>query len=295
MLPEGYRKLDDYRLTRDVAISWTIIGNIAFLGVLALFQKLADFSLHFWDVNALKLSWFIILPAIILTAVTHEFIHGIGVKWFGGKPKYGVGIAFWFMPYFYCTADDYFLRDKFIVFAALPTIVLTLFGMLLIFFFPQFSSLFVAIFAFNFVGGIGDAWLIKNVLRYPKHVYVKDEKHGNIIYGTADDKPLLIKKKVNPVMAFINGFFVGAIYFAVFSVVLSVALMIAKVDHFVIGVNSKATIESLNFWDALLNPFIYERSIATNPFWTILIGLIFGVLRVLDLRKESKQETNSTA
>jgi hypothetical protein len=37
---------------------------------------------------------------------------------------------------------------------------------------------------------VGDLWVIRNILRCPKHVLVEDRKNGVIIHGKGTDKPM---------------------------------------------------------------------------------------------------------
>ena len=104
------------------------------------------------------------------------------------------------MPYFYTTSEDYFPRNKFIIFAALPSIVLTLLGILLIFFIPQLTPLFFFPLMVNLLGGIGDALVDKQCLRYAKHVYVLDKKHSNEVFGYSEDA-LVPKHKKQTVLS----------------------------------------------------------------------------------------------
>ena len=37
------------------------------------------------------------------TLVLHELVHGFAMRWYGAQPRYGVGVAAWFLPYAYAT------------------------------------------------------------------------------------------------------------------------------------------------------------------------------------------------
>lgn len=271
MLPDGYKKLDEYKLTRDLAITMQFLGGAASILVFYLFQQLADFSLLFWNAQEINFDWYILLPITLMVFIIHELVHGIGVKWAGGKPKYGVGLAFWILPYFYCTSDQYFPRNKFLFFAALPTVVLTLVGICLTFFLPQFSQLFVIGFTANFVGGVGDCWLIGNVLRYPKHVLILDQKNSNTIYGKETDTPLLQHKEVSVPVAFLKGIFEGLMYFFFISIFLGIALSIGS--HY--NKNLPGTPGEVSFTFSL-------------PLLVVIVAII-GVVRARQARQNNKK------
>jgi hypothetical protein len=268
-LPEGYQKLDEYKLTRDIAIIFQFVGNVAAIFVLYLFNIWSNFSLNFWNINKIDFPFYIVLLFVLATFVLHELVHGLGVKWAGGKPKYGAGIAFWVMPYFYCTSDDFFPRNKFIFFAALPSLLLTPIGLLLIFFLPQFSNIFTWAFTANFVGGVGDAWLISNVLRYPNHVYIKDEKHSNIVYGRSADTPILTKKKDSIRVALLKGLFEGIMYSFFISIILGISFSLGS--PYLTNLPTSAQ----NNFDSGLNVL------------SVVIILFFIVVRTLQARKIS--------
>jgi hypothetical protein len=58
--------------------------------------------------------------------------------------------------------------------------------------FPSIAHWVFIPFVVNASGAVGDLWLTRNVLRFPKHVLMEDKTSGLIIYGKETDKPMNI-------------------------------------------------------------------------------------------------------
>jgi hypothetical protein len=111
---------------------------------------------------------------------------------YGGKPRYGAGIAHYILPYLYTTTKTRFLRNQFIAIAIAPLVVISLVGICLMAALPSIAHWIFIPLVLNASGAVGDLWVIRNVLRYPKHVLLEDRKTGLIIYGKETDKTLNI-------------------------------------------------------------------------------------------------------
>ena len=111
---------------------------------------------------------------------------------YGGKPRYGAGIAHYILPYLYTTTKTVFLRNQFIVIAIAPLVVISLVGIGLMAALQSIAHWIFIPFVVNASGAVGDLWVTRNVLRYPKHVLMEDKKSGLIIYGKETDKPMNI-------------------------------------------------------------------------------------------------------
>ena len=81
----GYEKLEDFKLTRDLAFKWQALAALGSFVVAFLLQLFSDFSLEFWHVKEINISWYVIVLATLLTVITHELVHGIGVSWLEGS------------------------------------------------------------------------------------------------------------------------------------------------------------------------------------------------------------------
>ncbi len=126
------------------------------------------------------------------TIVLHELIHGAFMSKYGGKPSYGAGIAYLILPYFYATSKTVFPRNQYIVIAIAPLVVISLVAIGIMAAFPSIAHWMFIPFIINASGAVGDMWMTRNVLRYPKHVILEDRKTGLIIYGKETDKPINI-------------------------------------------------------------------------------------------------------
>jgi hypothetical protein len=119
-----------------------------------------------------------LLGAILLTLVLHELVHGLAIRIFGARPKYGV---IWQGLMFYASAAGHaFQRNHYIVVALAPLVVGSLLGgVLLALPLPPAVLWIISVCAaINAAGAVGDVWITTVVLRYSVHAYVVDEKDG---------------------------------------------------------------------------------------------------------------------
>ena len=123
-----------------------------------------------------------ILAGVAVTVVLHELIHGITMRRYGAKPKYGV---LWSGLMFYATAAGFaFRRNDYLKVALAPLLVLSLI-VLVVLAMPisaNLATLLIICGSFNAAGAIGDLWITRIVLRYPAHAYVIDERDGVRIF-----------------------------------------------------------------------------------------------------------------
>lgn len=187
------KELGKLEWSKEVVV--TLIG----MGTLALFAFgfffTALYTLFTGEVGFSFTSGGAILISVALffgTLVLHELIHGVFMSIYGGKPSYGAGISYFILPYFYTTTKTVFLRNQLIVIALAPLVVISLVAIGLMAAFPSIARWMFIPFVVNASGAVGDLWLTRNVLRYPKHVLMEDRKSGLIIYGKETDKPLNI-------------------------------------------------------------------------------------------------------
>ena len=183
-------------LSRELTLQWTVVSTLGFLVALGLFGALygvltgAEASLSFRAANvgwwnlALELLVFVVLVTAII--VPHEWVHGLAIRYYGGEPRYGVGLAHFVLPYAYATTDHRFSRNQFVVVALAPLVVLTLVGVALLVAFGW--GWLVVPLAANAGGAVGDLWMVLTVLGYPSHVSVEDSTTGVRILGRPDDR-----------------------------------------------------------------------------------------------------------
>lgn len=189
--------LADLQLSRSLTIQWTVVGTMGFgvfLGVFsAIYQLLTGQTASYrfappgveWWIDPLNMLVVIFLVTVIL--VPHEWLHGLAIRYYGGKPRYGVGLAHFILPYAYATTDHRFTRNQFFVVLLTPLVVMTLVGVPLMIVF-EWGWLVLPL-AANAGGAVGDLWMTLTLLSYPSHVRVQDHKTGVQIIGTEGDRP----------------------------------------------------------------------------------------------------------
>jgi hypothetical protein len=119
---------------------------------------------------------------IVLTLILHELIHGLAMRLYGARPRYGV---IWKGLMFYATSPGFaYRRNSYIVIALAPFVVisfLVVLGMGLL-----QGTLWVALLAvcgtINASGAIGDLYMTMIVLRYASTARVIDERDGIRVY-----------------------------------------------------------------------------------------------------------------
>ena len=184
-----------FRLTHELAFWWASLGVALFfitlLGISTVYALIharswsASISFEFDQVWGL--GW-LVVGAIALpfaTIAVHEGIHGLAFKWFGGNPRYGVGVKY-LLPYAYATAPGQkFSRNAFLAILLAPLVVIDSVAAILMVLFPQLSWL-VWVIALNTSGAIGDLWIAAIACRYPASVSIEDLQEGFAIYAPHD-------------------------------------------------------------------------------------------------------------
>jgi hypothetical protein len=123
-----------------------------------------------------------ILVGLPLTFLLHELAHGLVMRWFGARPRYGV---LWMQLMFYATAPGYaFPRNAYLAVALAPLVGLSLLGVLgmVILRGTFWVGVLALCAAINGSGAIGDLWITMIVVRYPPQAYVIDERDGIRMY-----------------------------------------------------------------------------------------------------------------
>lgn len=120
----------------------------------------------------------ICLAGVVATIVLHELVHGLTMMWCGARPRFG---ALWKALAFYATAPKYaFQRNSYILVALAPLVGLSCLSILGMFFLrgTGWVALLTLCAILNGGGAAGDLWLVSIALRYPKTVYIVDERDG---------------------------------------------------------------------------------------------------------------------
>lgn len=194
--PDAEAVLSELKLTRGLTIQMFFIGTLGFLVAFGLFQGLYQvatdqtMSLQFvtgfggWN-DVLNILVILFLATVIL--VPHELIHGFVFQYYGGEPRYGVGVAYYILPFAYTTTDHRFTRDQFLVVLLAPLIVMTAVGVPLMLVF-EWGWLILPL-AANAGGAVGDIWMTVMLLGFPSRVSVEDHEAGVRIIGRTVDRP----------------------------------------------------------------------------------------------------------
>lgn len=180
-LPDNYEEVLYWKLSQHKTL--LVVLNVVGLALMGLALPLFFAWARMWHLGIVSLELSLLqmvaaLLAIALTIVLHELTHGLALRAYGARPKYGV---MWQEMMFYATAAGYaFRRNAYIVIALAPLVGLSLVGMgLLMLPIPDWLLLIVVFSAALNVGSaIGDLWLVRVALGYPPVAYVVDEKDG---------------------------------------------------------------------------------------------------------------------
>lgn len=189
--------LADLDLSRSLAIQWTLVGTMGIAVALGAFSGVYQFATGEpasyalgpggadWWIGPLNVLAVLLLAFLIV--VPHEWLHGLAIRYYGGEPRYGVGLAHFVLPYAYATTDHRFSRNEFLVVCLTPLVVITAVGVPLMVVF-EWGWLVLPL-AANAGGAVGDLWMATVLLGYPSHVRAEDHETGIRILGRADDRP----------------------------------------------------------------------------------------------------------
>jgi len=189
--------LADLELTRGLTIQMTCLGTLGLIVATTLlsglYQTVTGHAATFqfapagveWWTSALDVLVILFLGTVIL--IPHEWLHGLAIRYYGGEPKYGVGLAHFILPYAYATTDHEFTRNQFIVLLLTPLVVMTVVGVPVMLIF-EWGWLIVPL-AANAAGAIADLWMTMTLLGVPADARLQDHANGVRIYGRASDRP----------------------------------------------------------------------------------------------------------
>jgi hypothetical protein len=191
------RVLADLELTRGLTIQMLAIGTLGMLVGWTLFSGLYQFTtgnpvtFQFapesvgWLATPVNILVLVFLGTAIL--VPHEWLHGLAIRYYGGEPRYGVGVAHFILPYAYATTDHEFSRNQFIVVLLTPLVVMTLVGIPLMVLL-EWGWLAIPL-TLNAAGAVADIWMTLIVVSYPAHIRIVDHEAGVRILGRDSDRP----------------------------------------------------------------------------------------------------------
>jgi hypothetical protein len=188
--------LADLEMTRGLTIQLTAVGTLGMVVAWGLFSALYELGtgqaavlrlvppeVGWWSV---AVNVFVVLILGTGFIVPHEWLHGLAIRYYGGKARYGVGVAHFILPYAYATTEHKFSRDQFIVVLLTPLVVLTCVGV------PVMIGLgwglLIVPLTLNAAGAVADVWMTLSVLSYPAHVRIVDHKDGVRVLGHETDR-----------------------------------------------------------------------------------------------------------
>ena len=155
-----------------LSIPLAFVFGIVFFFFISLFGKPPEF------VSIDPIQSVVLLVGILLVFVLHEITHGVAMKAFGAKPRYGI---IWKGLMFYATAPGHaFLRNQYILVSLAPLVSLSILASFGILIQAGTSNVWLwAVWAVvNGSGTIGDLWITAITLRYPEYAYIIDERDG---------------------------------------------------------------------------------------------------------------------
>ena len=179
-LPKGYEEVLFYKINKPLriivlqifSIPLVIVFGLIFLNVAIGLGKLRS------QVQIGLPEMILLVVGTLLTLVLHELTHGVVMRMFGAKPRYGV---LWKQAMFYATTPGYaYRRNDYLLITLAPLSILSVLVILGIWLMQ--GTLWVALLgicgAINAAGAIGDLWIAIIVLRYTSTAYVIDERDG---------------------------------------------------------------------------------------------------------------------
>jgi hypothetical protein len=117
--------------------------------------------------------------AYVVMIPLHEAVHAAVILALGGRPTFGLK---WPLAA-YCTAPgQLFTRNGYIAVAIAPLIVLSLVGVVILWFAPEAGICLIFGLAGNVSGAVGDLAVVKRMRRLPKSLLILDTETGYIAY-----------------------------------------------------------------------------------------------------------------
>ena len=179
-LPAGYRESGRIDLMKKIPAILLNFGGIVIAVAMIWFGTLIRPLYIGFD--SIVLTWIVVglmLAGIPLFFVTHELIHGVTMKYYGGKPKYGfTGL------YAYCGCEiAYFDKREYAVINWAPVVLI---GVILLVLNIALPNLFWVIYFFqvlNISSAAGDYYMSYCMHKQPDDVLVIDTGLNMVCYS----------------------------------------------------------------------------------------------------------------
>lgn len=183
VLPEGYKSVWTFNLTRTKEIIWLNVMSIVLFGIsLWVFTFLtrllrpglfdAGFLFTTKDIHGALIDLVSLLVAIVIMLTVHEGFHGLFFWIFSHSRP-----VFAFKGYYASASAPgwYFPRWQYILVGLAPLVFITLIGVACLAWLPPALILPTwLILVFNTSGAVGDLWVVVNLLRFPASTYILD-------------------------------------------------------------------------------------------------------------------------
>lgn len=180
VVPPDYHEVLYWKLTGNV---WRLVGINLLALPLAFIAGAVFLGLGAWasplGVGGLpRLDLVPLLITIVLTLAMHELAHGLAMRAFGARPRYGIK---WKALALYATAPGYaFTRNQYLLVILAPLASLSLLALVGFWVFAR-TGLVPALVVgavVNAAGACGDVYMAWLTARYPVVAYVIDEEDG---------------------------------------------------------------------------------------------------------------------
>ncbi len=187
-LPDDYQEAGFLHLTSTKNVVWLNVASFVPLVIAGAF--LWGWLIFYYGILGapLAMDWprggisilvglFLMLGMVVL----HELLHGLAIQFYGHHARYGMKLH---KGVVYATAEgSLFWRDQYIGVCLAPLIGITVLVLIGSVFVSQTLGLWLMLVgAMNAAGAIGDLWMVKFALRYPRHALIRDEADGMRIF-----------------------------------------------------------------------------------------------------------------
>jgi hypothetical protein len=182
-VPTRDRKLEpgvsEWRPGASSAITWNAVAvlvTVAGLFVFSLPVMLRSGSASgSFQVGLVDLLLLVALTALLMVA--HEAIHGLVMRGFGARPRFGATLVGHVVPALYTTADGHrFTRRQYLVVAAAPAVTISSLGFLACF--GPWAAYLIVPLAIHLGGCVGDGFAVLRALREPSTTTCEDLRDG---------------------------------------------------------------------------------------------------------------------
>jgi len=107
------------------------------------------------------------LAVFVITILVHELVHGLFMRLFGGRPRYGVGRIGWLGIYAYATAPGVpFTLWQMTVICLAPLVAISGLTLAVLWLIPAAAGFAALAFVTNVSGAAGDLWMVAQMWRF---------------------------------------------------------------------------------------------------------------------------------